>query len=100
MQTNIERSLNDFVFENNTQQTRLRVFSVIDEFLAGIRAGDGLYDYSVVIDESNNTPAVIDSNQLNVDIYVQPTKTIEFIQFTTVITRTGVSFSDVQLKYA
>jgi len=100
MQVNIERSLNSFVFENNTQQTRLRVFSVIDDFLAGIKAGDGLYDYTVVCDETNNTPAVIDSNQLNVDIYVQPTKTIEFIQFTTVITRTGVSFSDVQLKYA
>jgi len=100
IQTNIENSLEDFLFENNTQQTRLRVFSVIDEFLAGIRAGDGLYDYTVVCDESNNTATVIDSNQLNVDIYVQPTKTIEFIQFTTVVTRTGVSFSDVQLKYA
>jgi len=100
MQTNIERALNAFVFENNTQQTRLRVFSIIDEFLAGIKAGDGLFDYTVVCDESNNTPAVIDSNQLNVDIYVQPTKTIEFIQFTTIVTRTGVNFSDVQLKYA
>lgn len=100
IQTNIENSLNQFVFENNTAQTRLRVFSIIDEFLAGIKASDGLYDYSVVVDETNNTPSVIDSNQLNVDIYVQPTKTIEFIQFTTVITRTGVNFGDVQLKYA
>ena len=39
-------------------------------------------------------------NQLNVDIYIAPTKTAEYIQFTTVVTRTGVSFSDVQLKYA
>jgi len=100
IETNIERTLNQFLFENNTQQTRLRVFTLIDNFLAGILASDGLYSYDVVCDESNNTPDVIDANQLNVDIYVQPTKTIEFIQFTTVITRTGVSFSDVKLKYA
>ena len=100
IENNIEEALNRFVFENNTQQTRLRVFSVLDEFLAGIKAGDGLYEYSVVCDESNNTAAVIDSNQLNVDIYVQPVKAAEFIQFTTVVTRTGVSISDVKLKYA
>lgn len=100
MQNNIETALNQFVFENNTQGTRLRVFSIIDDFLAGVAAGDGLYDYKVVVDETNNTPAVIDANQMNVDIYVQPVKTVEFIQFTTVITRTGVNFGDVQLKYA
>ena len=99
IQVNIETFLNQFLFENNTQQTRLRVFSIIDDFLAGIKASEGLYDYSVVCDESNNPPSVIDANQMNVDIYVQPVKTIEFIQFTTVITRTGVSFSDVKLKY-
>jgi len=100
IETNIERSLNQFTFENNTQQTRLRVYTMIDNFLAGVLASDGLYSYDVVCDDSNNPPSVIDSNQLNVDIYVQPTKTVEYIQFTTVITRTGVSFSDVKLKYA
>ena len=100
IQNNIELALNQFVFENNTQGVRLRVFSLIDNFLAGVQAGDGLYDYNVVCDETNNTAAVIDANQLNVDIYVQPVKAIEFIQFTTVITRTGVNFGDVQLKYS
>ncbi len=99
IQTNIENALKQFLFENNTQQTRLRVYSMIDDFLGGIKAADGLYDYDVVVDESNNTSTVIDSNQLNVDIYVQPVKSIEFIQFTTVVTRTGVSFSDIKLKY-
>lgn len=96
---NIERALNDFLFENNTPQTRLRVSSLIEEFLVGVRAADGLTDFDVVCDESNNPPSVIDANQLNVDIYVQPVQTIEFIQFTTVITRTGVSFGEVRLKY-
>ena len=100
IQTNIENALTQFVFENNTHQTRLRVFSIIDDFLLGIKSGEGLYDYEVVCDETNNTPSIIDANQLNVDIYVQPVKTIEFIQFTTVITRTGVSFGDVKLQTA
>lgn len=100
IQVNIENALNQFIFENNTQQTRLRVFSIIDEFLNNIKASDGLYGYEVVCDNTNNPPSVIDANQLNVDIYVQPTKAIEFIQFTTVVTRTGVNFGDVKLKYA
>jgi len=100
MQINIENALNQFIFENNTQQTRLRVYSIIDEFLNNIKASDGLYSYEVICDTTNNPPSVIDANQLNVDVYVQPTKAIEFIQFTTVITRTGVNFGDVKLKYA
>ena len=100
IELNIERALNQFVFENNTQQTRLRVFSLVDEFLAGVLASEGLYSYDVVCDETNNPPSVIDANTMNVDIYLQPVRTAEFIQFTTVVTRTGVSFSDVRLKYA
>lgn len=100
IENNIEIALLPFTFENNTEQTRLRVWSLVDNFLAGVQAGGGLTDYEVVCDETNNTPNVIDNNQMNVDIYVQPTRTAEFIQFTTVVTRTGVSFSDVRLKYA
>lgn len=100
IQNNIEVSLNQFVFENNTTQTRLRVYSLLDEFLAGVKAQDGVYDYEVVCDDTNNPSSVIDANQLNVDVYIQPVKTIEYIKFTTVVTRTGVSFSDVKLKYA
>jgi len=97
---NIEQDLNQFIFENNNQLTRARVTSLIESFMDGVLAGGGVYDYTLVCDESNNTPDVIDKNQLNVDLYLQPTKTAEFIQFTTIITRTGVSFGDVKLKYA
>lgn len=100
IENNIERSLLPFVFENNTAKTRLRVFSLVDEFLAGVQAGGGLTTYKVVVDETNNTPAVIDANRLNVDIYVQPSRTIEFIQLTTVITRTGISFEEVRIATA
>jgi phage tail sheath protein FI len=100
IENNVEIALLPFVFENNTAKTRLRVFSLVDEFLAGVQAGGGLTTYKVVVDESNNTPAVIDANRLNVDIYVQPSRAIEFIQLTTVITRTGVSFEEVRIATA
>ena len=100
IENNIEISLLPFVFENNTAKTRLRVWSLIDEFLAGVQAGGGLTSYQVVVDETNNTPAVIDANRLNVDIYVAPARSIEFIQLTTVITRTGISFEEVRIATA
>jgi len=95
IENNVERSLLPFVFENNTAKTRLRVFSFVDEFLSSVQAGGGVTEYSVVCDDSNNPQSVIDSNRLNVDIYVQPTRTIEFIQLQVIITRTGVSFSEI-----
>lgn len=100
IENNCEPALLPFVFENNTDKTRLRIWTIIDEFLSGVQAGGGLYAYQVVCDTTNNTSTVIDSNQLNVDIYVQPTKVSEFIQLTTVITRTGISFSEVRLAVA
>ncbi len=99
IQNNISDALNQFVFENNTEQTRLRVYSVLDEFLIGIKASDGLYGYDIVCNDENNPPSVIDQNQMNVDVYIQPVKAAEFIQFTTVVTRTGASLADVKLKY-
>ena len=95
LQNSIEPSLLPFLFEPNTDGTRSRVFSVVDGFLSGVLAENGVTEYEVVVDESNNTPEIIDNNQLNVDIYVQPTRTIEYIQLQTIVTRTGVSFSEV-----
>jgi len=100
IENNIEIALLPFVFENNTAKTRLRVFSLVDEFLAGVQAGGGLTSYQVVVDETNNTPAVIDANRLNVDIYLAPAKTIEYIQLTTVVTRSGISFEEIRLATA
>ena len=100
IENNIEVAMFPFVFENNTVQTRLRAWSMVDEFLAGVQSGGGLTAYDVVCDETNNTAAIIDANQMNIDIYVQPVRSAEYIQFTTVVTRTGVAFSDVRLKYS
>jgi len=97
IETNIERSLLQFCFENNTAQTRLRVFSIVDAFLGSIYAAGGLIKYECVVDGSNNPPEIIDANRMNVDIYVQPAKTIEYIRLSTVITRSGISFDTVRI---
>lgn len=97
IENNIENNLNQFVFEGNTVRTRARIFSLIDPFLASVKAAGGLTDYKLVVDETNNTAEVIDSNQMNVDIYVQPTRTAEYINLRTIITRSGVSFEEVKI---
>jgi hypothetical protein len=100
IENNCETALLPFVFENNTAKTRLRVWSLIDEFLAGVQAGGGLTAYQVVCDETNNTSAIIDANRLEIAIYLQPSRTIEYIQLTTVITRTGISFEEIRIATA
>ena len=97
IENNIESNLVQFVFENNTIKERSRVFALLDPFLQQVRSAGGLVDYKLVVDETNNTADVIDANQMNVDIYVQPPKAAEYINMRTVITRSGVSFEQVTL---
>ena len=58
-----------------------------------VKAKQGLYAYRIVIDDSNNTSDVIDRNELNVNVYISPTRTIEFILLTFSISPLGVSFN-------
>jgi phage tail sheath protein FI len=83
------------LFEPNNASTRLRVASLLDNFLSTVSGGGGLEAYSVVVDETNNTAQDIDNNLLNISIYIQPTRNIEFIQLQVIITRTGVAFSEI-----
>jgi hypothetical protein len=93
VENSVEPGLLPFVFELNTLSTRQRVFAVVNSFMSTVRSAGGVTDYQVVVNETNNPPQVIDNNQLNVSIFVQPTKVIEFIEMTVIITRTGVSFA-------
>jgi len=95
IENTIEPSLLPFLFEINNTQTRSRVFGVIDQFLSRVQSGGGLNAYKLVCDSTNNSSQDIDNNQLNVDIYVQPAKTIEFIKMQTIITRSGVNFNEL-----
>ena len=89
----IERALRPFVFEFNDTFTRDNISSIINTYMEDIKVRRGVYDYLAVVDESNNTSAVIDQNKLIVDLYVKPTRVAEFIQLNAVITATGASFT-------
>jgi phage tail sheath protein FI len=84
-----------FVFEQNTLFTRERVKAAIAPILDFAKNNEGVYDYMIVCDERNNTPDVIDRNELVVDIYVKPVRVAEFILVNFVATRTGQSFEEV-----
>jgi hypothetical protein len=81
------------LFEQNTITTRNNFLAQVNPYLEQVQQKQGLYAYKVVMDDSNNTPETIDRNQLVGAIYVQPTKTVEYIYLTFNITPTGVSFS-------
>jgi hypothetical protein len=80
------------VFEQNSSETRNRFLNIVNPYLEGIQQRQGLYAFRVVMDETNNTPDVIDRNILKGAIYLQPTKTAEFIQIDFNILPTGASF--------
>jgi hypothetical protein len=78
-----------FVFEPNDQITRNEITNAIDGLMIDLIAKRGIYDYLVVCDLSNNTPARIDRNELYVDIAIEPVKAVEFIYIPVRIKNTG-----------
>jgi len=78
-----------FLFEPNDQITRNEIRNVIDSLMIDLVAKRGIYDYLVICDLSNNTPARIDRNELYVDIAIEPVKAVEFIYIPVRIKNTG-----------
>ena len=93
IENSIEPTLLDFLFQPNNESTRLRISNIIDSFMSTVQAGGGVEEYNVICDESNNTPLVIDNNQLKVHIALIPTKTVEFIEMNIIIDKTGGNLS-------
>jgi len=81
------------VFEQNTSETRGRFLNTVNPYLETIQQRQGLYAFKVVMDETNNTPDVIDRNIMAGQIFLQPAKTAEFIVIDFNILPTGASFS-------
>ena len=88
----ISQIADNLVFEQNTQATRNNFLSQVNPYLENVQQRQGLYAFKVVMDDSNNTPDVIDRNQLVGAIYLQPTKTAEFIYLDFNILPTGATF--------
>jgi hypothetical protein len=84
----------NLVFEQNTTQTRNRFLNAVNPFLESIQQRQGLFAFRVVMDETNNTAEAIDRNQLVGQIFIQPTKTAEFIILDYTIQPTGATFND------
>jgi hypothetical protein len=84
-----------FVFEPNTFSTRNRLKGALLPIFDQAKLNDGLYDYLLICDETNNTPDVIDDNSLKISIYIKPVRAAEYILADFVATRTGVNFSEL-----
>jgi phage tail sheath protein FI len=88
----ISQVAQNLVFEQNTAATRNNFLAQVNPYLESVVQRQGLYAFKVVMDDSNNTPDVIDRNQMVGQIYLQPTKTAEFIYLDFNILPTGATF--------
>lgn len=95
LQKAVMNTVKYFVFEPNTLFTRTQVLNVITPIFEHVKQTQGMYDYLIVCDERNNTPDVIDQNELVVDIYIKPVRAAEFILVNFYATRTGQDFSEL-----
>jgi hypothetical protein len=88
----ISQIANNLVFEQNTAATRNNFLSQVNPYLSTVQQRQGLYAFKVIMDDTNNTPDVVDRNELVGQIYLQPTKTAEFIYLDFNVTPTGATF--------
>jgi len=88
----ISQVAQNLVFEQNTAATRNNFLAQVNPYLESVQQRQGLYAFRVIMDDTNNTPTVIDQNQMVGQIYLQPTKTAEFIYLDFNITPTGATF--------
>jgi hypothetical protein len=83
------------LFEFNDEFTRSQFVALVEPFLRDVQGRRGIYDFRVVCDETNNTPAVIDRNEFVGDIYIKPARSVNFIQLNFVAVRSGVAFDEI-----
>ena len=83
------------IFEQNDSITRSSFNAALSGYLSEIQARRGVTDYLVVCDETNNTPEVIDRNEFVAEVFVKPTRSINYVTVTVTATKTGVSFNEV-----
>lgn len=95
----LEKSISEVakttLFEFNDDFTRTQFRNIINPFLRDVQGRRGITDFLVVCDATNNTPEVIDRNEFRGDIYIKPTRSINFIQLNFVAVRTGIEFTTI-----
>ena len=91
----VEGLAKQVLFEQNDEITRSSFSSAVNSYMAEIQARRGVTDFLVVCDETNNTPDVIDRNEFVAEIFIKPTRSINYVTVTFTATKTGVSFAEV-----
>lgn len=92
----LRQALKPYLFAPNRGETTWEnVRFMIDSYMENIKTRGGVYDYRTVVDETNNTPYDIDSGVMNVDVYLKPTRAVEFIRLNLIVTSTGVDLGRV-----
>ena len=94
LKTFVASSSRGLLFEQNTSDLRNQFLNVVNPYMEQVQANSGLNAFRVVMDDSNNTPETIDRNQLVGQIFIQPTKTAEFIVLDFVVQPTGAAFPE------
>jgi len=95
LEKTIAQAAQNLLFEFNNSFTQTQFVSLVTPFLQQVQGRQGITDFQVVCDSTNNTQAVIDANQFVGDIYIKPARSINFIQLNFVAVRTGVDFSEI-----
>jgi phage tail sheath protein FI len=95
LEKTIARAAQYSLFEFNDSFTQAQFVSMVTPYLRDVQGRRGITAFQVVCDSTNNTPQVIDSNQFVGDIYIQPARSINFIQLNFVAVGTGVSFNEI-----
>jgi len=95
IEQSLKRAADAQLFEFNDEITRANFVNITEPFLRDIQSKRGLIDFRVICDESNNTPDIIDNNEFRADIFLKPSKSINYVELTFVATRTGISFQEV-----
>ena len=90
----VANSSRNLVFEQNTSDLRNQFINTVNPYMEQVQSNQGLNAFRVVMDDSNNTPETIDRNQLIGQIFIQPTRTAEFIVLDFVVQPTGAAFPE------
>jgi len=88
----ISQIADNLVFEQNSASTRNNFLSQVNPYLESVQQRQGLYAFKVVMDDTNNTPDVVDRNELIGQIFIQPTRTAEYIMLDFNVLPTGATF--------
>lgn len=89
IETDVQTILANYLFDFNDDTIRLEIKTLVDNYLDGVRAGGGIYQYQTVMDASNNTPAIIDMNMGVIDVIIEPARGIQKFINRITVTRTG-----------